>query len=72
MAGQNYYWRAKNRYAPHNAYTRSDNLNQAEKTKEWSSEKFNAFTFADAKPDEVGIITEVTIPYLDHIKLMGL
>ncbi|MBU2566678.1 DUF3048 domain-containing protein [Patescibacteria group bacterium] len=63
MAGESYFWRASNRYAPHNAYTNSDNLNEAEQDKKWMARKFTAWSFDDPESNEFGDVREVQIPY---------
>lgn len=44
------YWRASDRYAPHNVYTSFDRLNKLNQQKKFTSSKFKSFPRVDGKP----------------------
>ena len=56
-----YYWRATDRYAPHNVYTNSEKLDALNQAKGYNESTFQGFTRADAKPAKKPNATQVTI-----------
>lgn len=44
-----YFWRATDRYAPHNVYTNFENLDAMNRDKGWTESKFTGFDRADGK-----------------------
>jgi hypothetical protein len=55
------YWRANDRYAPHNVYTSFDRLDALNQTKGYTSSSFTGFKRTDGKPSEAPNATQVTI-----------
>jgi hypothetical protein len=55
------YWRASDRYAPHNVYTSFDRLDALNQTKGYTSSSFTGFKRTDGKPSEAPNATQVTI-----------
>ena len=55
------YWRASDRYAPHNVYTSFDRLDALNQTKGYTSSSFTGFTRTDGKPSEAPSASQVTI-----------
>lgn len=70
MAGETYFWRSRYRYAPHNVYTSSENLNRVQKDREWESESFTPWTYSPESDDFTpGTVTEITVPYKGSYKV---
>lgn len=64
MAGESYFWRSKNRAAPHNVFTSSENLAEVQEDKGWEPGKFTPWIFVDEDEDfEPGNVTEITVPF---------
>jgi hypothetical protein len=63
MANGQFFWRSKDRSAPHNAYTSTDLLHQAATDKKWQPEKFLSWTYDSVPTIEAGDVTEISIPY---------
>lgn len=62
----NYYWRATDRYAPHNVYTSFEKLDALNQSKGYTSSSFTGFPRADgkasAKPDASSIAINISGP----------
>lgn len=57
-----YYWRASDRYAPHNVYTNSDKLMQLNQTKGYTASHFTGFVRKnDTPPGGTPTVTSITI-----------
>jgi hypothetical protein len=56
------YWRANDRYAPHNVYTNYDNLSQLEQAKGKTASQFDAWPRQDAKAAEIPNATHIDLP----------
>lgn len=56
-----YYWRASDRYAPHNVYTSFAKLDELNAAKGYTSSSFNGFTRKDTKASETPTATSVNI-----------
>lgn len=61
------YWRATDRYAPHNVYTTMARLNALEKSKGYTTSTFTGFDRTDAKPAETPDATHITINFSDAL-----
>lgn len=57
------YWRADDRYAPHNVYTSFKRLDALNKKKGYTSSNFESFTRTDAAPSKEPNATRVTINF---------
>ncbi len=57
------YWRASDRYAPHNVYTSFDNLDALNKAKGYKQSKFTSFPRTDGKPAAEPTARTVTINF---------
>lgn len=55
------YWRATDRYAPHNVYTSFERLDELNRSKGYTTSKFTGFTRKDPKPAEVPTATQVNV-----------
>ena len=55
------YWRATDRYAPHNVYTNFDRLNALNKKRGYVSSEFTGFTHADGEPHPEPNATTINI-----------
>lgn len=55
------YWRATDRYAPHNVYTNFKRLDALNKSKGYTTSKFTGFTRADSEPLEEPKATRITV-----------
>lgn len=55
------YWRATDRYAPHNVYTNSEKLDALNQAKGFTESTFTGFTRIDGKASEAPTATNVTI-----------
>jgi len=55
------YWRASDRYAPHNVYTNFSRLDALNKAKGYTTSKFTGFSRIDAEPVEVPDATSIDI-----------
>lgn len=55
------YWRATDRYAPHNVYTNFERLDALNKAKGYTSSTFTGFTRKDSKPAEAPTATSVNV-----------
>lgn len=64
-----YYWRATDRYAPHNVYTSFAKLDALNKAKGYTSSHFTGFARADEKPAEKPNATKVTIDFNNYASL---
>lgn len=56
-----YYWRATDRYAPHNVYTTFDKLDDLNSSKSYNTSSFVSWPRQDAKPSDAPNATSVTI-----------
>lgn len=56
-----YYWRATDRYAPHNVYTNSEKLDALNKAKGYTESTFTGFTRADGKAVAAPNASNITI-----------
>ncbi len=56
-----YFWRATDRYAPHNVYTSFEKLDGMNAAKGWTESKFTGFARADGKPASTQTATSVAI-----------
>lgn len=57
------YWRAADRYAPHNVYTSGERLDQLNASKGHAQSEFTSFKRADGKPAETLTASSVTINF---------
>lgn len=55
------YWRASDRYAPHNVYTSFERLDALNQAKGYTSSNFTGFARADSKPADTPTASQVTI-----------
>ena len=55
------YWRATDRYAPHNVYTNSEQMDALNKAKGYTESTFTGFTRIDAKPSATPTASTITI-----------
>jgi hypothetical protein len=55
------YWRATDRYAPHNVYTNFERIDALNQKKGYTSSKFTAITRVDEKPLEEPKATKITV-----------
>lgn len=58
-----YYWRASDRYAPHNVYTSFQKLDELNRSKGYTSSKFTGFKRGETKPPEVPEATAITLGF---------
>jgi hypothetical protein len=56
-----YYWRATDRYAPHNVYTSFEKLDALNKAKGYTESSFTGFSRVDGKPSKQPDATSITI-----------
>jgi hypothetical protein len=56
-----YYWRATDRYAPHNVYTNSEKLDALNAKKGFTESAFKGFARTDGKPSKTPSATQLTI-----------
>lgn len=56
-----YYWRASDRYAPHNVYTSFEKLDALNAAKGYTESVFKGFSRVDGKPSKTPNATKVTI-----------
>ncbi len=66
-----YYWRASDRYAPHNVYTSFEKLDALSAKKGYTSSEFSSFSRVDSKPAATKDATSVDVtissaPYNSH------
>ena len=64
-----YYWRAADRYAPHNVYTSFAKLDALNKAKGYTSSTFTGFARTDEKPSTKPSATRVTINFNNYASL---
>ncbi len=57
------YWRANDRYAPHNVYTNFDRLDALNQTKGYTNSSFTGFERGDGKPAKTANATAITINF---------
>lgn len=57
------YWRATDRYAPHNVYTSGEKLDQLNASKGYSQSTFTGFSRADEQPAETPTATSITLNF---------
>lgn len=62
----NAYWRASDRYAPHNVYTSFERLDALNKSKGFTTSSFDGFPRVDAKPAAKPNATRVAIDVSSH------
>lgn len=55
------YWRASDRYAPHNVYTNFEQLDALNKQKGYTSSNFTGFTRKESKPAESPTATAISV-----------
>ena len=60
------FWRARDRYAPHNVYTNFENLSSLNNSKGWSSSNFEGFKFKNDKKSSTPNATQVNINLSGH------
>lgn len=58
-----YYWRAADRYAPHNVYTSFEKLDELNKAKGYTESTFDGFPRKDGKPAEQPTASNITINF---------
>lgn len=63
MANGKYYWRSKQRYAPHNAYTSQENMLKGAAAKKWEAESFTSWAYDSSTGTVEGDVLSVKIPY---------
>lgn len=63
----NSYWRASDRYAPHNVYTNFDNLDALNKSKGYTSSNFTGFTRVDGKASTTPTATNIDITISSYL-----
>ncbi len=65
MANGKFFWRSAKRLAPHNAYTRTDLLQQADQAKSWTTATFTPWTYLDqpTTSTDFGTVAQVSVPY---------
>lgn len=56
------YWRAKDRYAPHNVYTSFEKLDALNNAKGYKESNFTGFLRKDAQPSKAPNATSITVP----------
>lgn len=56
-----YYWRATDRYAPHNVYTNFYRLNTLYKKNKYTSSSFTGFSRKDSKASEAPEVTNISV-----------
>lgn len=56
-----YFWRATDRYAPHNVYTNFEKLDGMNSAKGWTESRFTGFARIDGKPTATPNATNITI-----------
>lgn len=56
-----YYWRATDRWAPHNVYTSSEKLDALNRSKGYNESTFQGFTRKDGKPAKTPNATQITV-----------
>jgi hypothetical protein len=64
-----YYWRATDRYAPHNVYTSFAKLDALNKAKGYTSSHFTGFDRTDEKPAAKPNATKITINFNNYASL---
>lgn len=57
------YWRASDRYAPHNVYTSFEKLDALNQTKGYKSSSFSSFTRSDGKASDTTNATNIAINF---------
>jgi len=57
------YWRASDRYAPHNVYTNFERLDALNKAKGYTESTFKGFSRIDGKPSETPTATSITMNF---------
>lgn len=58
-----FYWRARDRYAPHNVYTSGEKLDQLNSRKGYNTSEFSSFNRDDSKPAESPTATTIHINF---------
>jgi hypothetical protein len=58
-----FFWRSKNRAAPHNAYTNQEQLSAAAQAKGWKADAFTPWTYDDATNTAAGDVRSLSINY---------
>lgn len=61
------YWRASNRYAPHNVYTSFEKLDALNSSKGYTSSTFTGFSRTDGKPSKTPDATSVDITISSYL-----
>lgn len=56
-----YFWRATDRYAPHNVYTSAEKLNEANQAKDYTSSSFTGFERKDEEPSSAPDASSIDI-----------
>ena len=59
----NSFWRASDRYAPHNVYTSAKNLDALNKARSYTSSKFKSFPRKDAAVSETPTASTITVDF---------
>jgi hypothetical protein len=55
------YWRATDRYAPHNVYTSFERLDELNKSKGYTTSEFTGFTRKDSSPAQTPTATQINV-----------
>ena len=63
FANGGYYWRARDRYAPHNLYTSFAKLDELNQAKGFTSSSFTGFARTDGKPSEAPTASVIDINF---------
>jgi hypothetical protein len=63
MANSKYFWRSKDRYAPHNVYTDRQYLLLANQNKGWQPSPITSWNYNDSTSTTKGEYTNVKLPY---------
>ncbi|MDO4773659.1 MAG: DUF3048 domain-containing protein [Candidatus Saccharibacteria bacterium] len=58
-----FYWRARDRYAPHNVYTSGEKLDQLQSQKGYTNSSFTSFPRQDGKPSDTPTATTVRLNF---------
>jgi hypothetical protein len=61
------FWRATDRYAPHNVYTNFDNLDAASQAKDYTTSEFDPIPRKEATPIAVPTAKQISIPISSYL-----
>ena len=62
----NSFWRAQDRYAPHNVYTNFTNLSNLNNSKGWSNSNFEGFSYKDEAKNTAPSVSQIQINLSGH------